>query len=88
MVDYLAALELLMMPFVLNLGASAPLAKWLAIATGLAVILISLLTDYKLGVVRILPSGSTWGSIPQLPRLSWLFRSCSVSPASTPGSIG
>ena len=55
MVDYLAALELLVMPFVLNLGASAPLAKWLAIATGLAVILVSLLTDYKLGLVRIIP---------------------------------
>jgi hypothetical protein len=55
LVDYLAALELLVMPFVLNLGASAPLAKWLAIATGLAVIVVSLFTDYKLGLVRIIP---------------------------------
>ena len=43
------------MPFVLRLGTSAPLAKWLAVATGLAVILVSLLTDYKLGLVRIIP---------------------------------
>lgn len=43
------------MPFVLGLGASAPLAKWLAIGTWLAVILTSPLTDDKYGVVRILP---------------------------------
>ena len=55
LVDYLAAVELLIMPFVLRLGASAPLAKWLAVATGLAVILVSLLTNYKLGLVRIIP---------------------------------
>jgi hypothetical protein len=55
LVDYLAAVELLIMPFVLPLGTSAPLAKWLAVATGLAVILVSLLTDYKLGLVRIIP---------------------------------
>lgn len=55
MVDYLAAAELLTMPFVLGLGASAPLAKWLAIGTWLAVILTSPLTDDKYGVVRILP---------------------------------
>ncbi len=55
LVDYLAAIELLTMPFVLRLGTSAPLAKWLAVATGLAVILVGLLTDYKLGLVKIIP---------------------------------
>ena len=55
MVDYLAAVELLIIPFVLRLGTSAPLAKGLAVDTGLAVILVSLLTDYKLGLVRIIP---------------------------------
>ena len=57
-VDYLAAVELLIMPFVLRLGTSAPSAKWLGVATGLAVILVSLLTDYKLGLVlvRIIPT--------------------------------
>ena len=54
-VDYLAAAALLTMPFVLGLGASAPLAKGLAVGTGLAVIVTSLLTDYKYGAVRILP---------------------------------
>ncbi|MGD9502753.1 MAG: hypothetical protein AB7V40_09745 [Methyloceanibacter sp.] len=54
-VDYLAAAGLLTMPFVLGLGASSPLAKWLAVGTGLAVIVTSLLTDYKYGAIRVLP---------------------------------
>jgi hypothetical protein len=54
-VDYLAAAALLTMPFVLGLGTSSPLAKWLAVGTGLAVIATSLLTDYKYGALRVLP---------------------------------
>lgn len=33
-VDYAAAAALLTMPFVLGLGTSSPLAKWLALGTG------------------------------------------------------
>ena len=54
-VDYLAAAGLLIMPFILGLGASSPLAKWLAVVTGVAVIVTSLLTDYKYGALRVLP---------------------------------
>ncbi|MBK0399802.1 hypothetical protein H0I76_11425 [Limibaculum sp. M0105] len=54
-VDYSAAAALIVMPFVLGLGASDPLAKWLAVATGVAVIVVSLLTDYRLGALRVLP---------------------------------
>jgi len=54
-VDYIAAAALLTLPFVLGLGTSSPLAKWLAVGTGLAVIVTSLLTDYKYGAVRVLP---------------------------------
>ncbi|HXV29970.1 MAG TPA: hypothetical protein VD840_06540 [Sinorhizobium sp.] len=54
-VDYLAAAALLTMPFVLNLGASSPIAKWLSVGTGLAVIVVSMLTDYKYGAIRVLP---------------------------------
>ncbi len=54
-VDYLAAAGLLTLPFVLGLGAANPLAKWLAVATGAAVVATSLLTDYKYGAWRILP---------------------------------
>lgn len=54
-VDYLAAAALITMPFVLGLGESSPIAKWLAVATGFAVIVVSLLTDYKLAIARVLP---------------------------------
>lgn len=54
-VDYLAAAGLIIMPFVLGLGASSPLAKWLAVGTGFAVVVASMLTDYKLGALRVLP---------------------------------
>jgi hypothetical protein len=54
-VDYAAAAGLLTMPFVLGLGTSSPLAKWLAPATGIAVILTSLATNYRFGLFRVLP---------------------------------
>lgn len=54
-VDYAAAAGLILMPFLLGLGDSAPLAKWLAVGTGIAVIAVSLSTDYRLGWLRILP---------------------------------
>jgi len=54
-VDYAAAAGLIVMPFVLGLGDSNPLAKWMAVSAGVAVIVVSLLTDYRYGAVRILP---------------------------------
>lgn len=53
--DYPVALSLIAMPFVLGLGASNPLAKWLAVATGVAAFLLTILTDHELGVIRVLP---------------------------------
>jgi len=54
-VDYLAAAALITLPFVLGLGESHPVAKWLSVATGAAVVVVSLLTDYRYGVFRVLP---------------------------------
>lgn len=54
-VDYLAAAALITLPFVLGLGETHPLAKWLSVTTGAAVIVVSLLTDYRYGAVRVLP---------------------------------
>ncbi|PCE66616.1 SPW repeat domain-containing protein [Sediminicola luteus] len=53
--DYSAGLGLIAAPFLLNLGTSAPLALWFSILTGIAVIAASLLTDYKLGLLRTIP---------------------------------
>ncbi|MEZ5874068.1 MAG: hypothetical protein R3D30_04320 [Hyphomicrobiales bacterium] len=54
-VDYLAAASLLTLPFILDLGETNPLAKWLAVGTGAAVVVVSLLTDYRYGAIRVLP---------------------------------
>lgn len=53
--DYPVAISLMIMPFVLGLGTSHPLAKWLAVGTGVAAFVLTLLTDHKTGVVRVLP---------------------------------
>ncbi len=54
-VDYLAAASLLTLPVVLGLGETYPLAKWLSVGTGAAVVIVSLLTDYRYGAFRVLP---------------------------------
>ena len=53
--DYPVALSLMVAPFVLGLGSSHPLATWLAVGTGAAAFILTLLTDHKLGVFRVLP---------------------------------
>ena len=53
--DYPVAVSLMAAPFLLNLGSSFPMAKWLAFGTGIAAFILTLLTDHKLGVFRILP---------------------------------
>ncbi len=53
--DYPVAAVLMVAPFVLGLGDSHPLAKWLSVGTGVAALLLTVLTDHKLGVVRVLP---------------------------------
>ena len=53
--DYPVALSLMVAPFVLGLGSSHPLALWLAVGTGVAAFILTLLTDHKLGVFRVLP---------------------------------
>jgi len=53
--DYPVALILLAAPFLLPLGESAAMAKWLSVGTGLAAFVLTVLTDHKLGVIRVLP---------------------------------
>ena len=53
--DYPVALSLMAAPFLLRLGSSHPLALWLAVGTGVAAFILTLLTDHKLGVLRVLP---------------------------------
>ena len=53
--DYSAGISLILMPGILKLGESSPLAYWLSVITGVAVLLASSLTNYKLGLLRKIP---------------------------------
>ena len=55
LLDYPVAFMLMGAPFILGLGESHLAAKWLAVGTGVAALILTLLTDHKLGVIRILP---------------------------------
>lgn len=53
--DYPVALSLIALPFVLNLGIDNPVAKWLSVATGVAALILTVLTKHETGVVRVIP---------------------------------
>ncbi len=53
--DYPVAFALIGLPFVLQLGASNPLALWLSVGAGVAALVLTLFTDHKLGLFRLLP---------------------------------
>jgi hypothetical protein len=54
-IDYPVALGLIVMPFILGIGNSNPVAFWLSVATGIAALLLTFLTDHNTGVVRVVP---------------------------------
>ena len=53
--DYPVAASLIALPFVFSLGGSNPSAKWVAVVTGVAAIILTFFTDHKTGVIRIIP---------------------------------
>ncbi len=55
LLDYPVALALMGLPFLLQLGASNPLALWLSVVTGIAAFILTVLTDHHLGILRVLP---------------------------------
>ncbi len=52
--DYPVAIVLMTAPFVLELGTSNPLAKWLSIVVGVAALILTIFTNHKLGIIRLL----------------------------------
>lgn len=52
--DYPVALALIALPFLLGLGSSNPMALYLSVATGVAALTLTLLTDHHLGVFRVI----------------------------------
>ena len=55
LIDYAAAAGLIIFPFVLGIGTSSPIAFWLSIAAGVAVISYSMLTGYAYSAVPVVP---------------------------------
>ena len=53
--DYPVAVSLMVLPFLLGLGSSHPLALWLAVITGVTAFILTLFTDHELGVFRVVP---------------------------------
>ena len=52
--DYPVAIALIVLPFVLGLGASNPLALYLSVGTGVAAFILTLLTDHHLGAIPVI----------------------------------
>ena len=51
--DYPVAIALIVLPFLLSLGSSNPLALQLSVATGIAAFVVTLLTDHHLGAFKV-----------------------------------
>ncbi len=51
--DYPVAIALIVLPFLLGLGSSHPLALQLSVVTGVAAFILTLLTDHHLGALRV-----------------------------------
>jgi len=52
--DYPVAFSLMILPFVLGLGTSNPLALWLAVIAGIAALVLTVLTDHDLGLLPVI----------------------------------
>lgn len=53
--DYSAGFGLIIAPFLLGLGSENSVSLWISVVAGIAVLVVSLLTDYKLGAFRKIP---------------------------------
>ena len=53
--DYPVAIALIGLPFLLGLGSSNPLAFQLSVITGVAALILTILTDHQLGLLQVIP---------------------------------
>lgn len=53
--DYIAAINLIAFPFILDLGAYSPMALWFSVGAGIGLFIYSLLTDYAFSVSGAVP---------------------------------
>jgi len=52
--DYPVAFALIGLPFLLGLGNTNPLALYISVATGVAALLLTILTDHQTGIFKVL----------------------------------
>lgn len=52
--DYPVAIALIILPFILGLGDSHPIAKQLSVITGCAALILTILTDHQLGIIKVI----------------------------------
>ncbi len=53
--DYAAAAVLIVAPFLLGIKEPSMLAQWASIASGIGLIIYSLLTDYTFSIAKVIP---------------------------------
>jgi len=53
--DYPVAVALIVLPFILDLGNSNPLALIISVVVGVAAFVLTLLTDHQLGLAKVVP---------------------------------
>lgn len=53
--DYPVAMALITLPFVLRLGTSHPFSFWLSVLTGVAALVLTIFTDHRLGLFKVVP---------------------------------
>ena len=53
--DYPVALALIGLPFILSLGSSSPLAFQLSLVTGIAALILTIVTDHQTGLIALVP---------------------------------
>ncbi len=51
--DYPVAIALIVLPFLLGLGSSNPLALQLSVVTGIAALILTVLTNHHLGLIKV-----------------------------------
>jgi len=51
--DYPVAIALIALPFLLGLGSSNPLAAQLSVITGIAALILTILTDHQTGLIKL-----------------------------------
>lgn len=53
--DYIAGINLIVLPVLLNLGAHKPIGLWLSVAAGIGLIVYSLFTSYTFSLRKAVP---------------------------------